>query len=59
VELHQVKKQIQTLKIHVDMLEEWAKQATNMIYQLEEDLAEQEEKEWFEKYIKNNQMIGA
>jgi len=45
-----VKKDLQTLKIHLDEMERWVSQTSNMIYEIEENILDMEERQWFEKY---------
>lgn len=45
-----IRQELNTLKIHIDQLDIWSRQAMDMLYQLEEKLIDKQEDEWFEKY---------
>ena len=46
----EIRKYLTDLKIHVDQIENWTMQATDLIYQIEEQLFDIEDKEYCQKY---------
>lgn len=48
--IEEIRKHLTTLKIHIDQIENWTMQATDLVYQIEEKLSDIEEKEYCQKY---------
>ncbi len=46
-----IRKQIQELKIHIDRVEEWAIQANNMVYSIEEKLMDMDDRKIIEPFL--------
>ena len=46
----EIRKHLTTLKIHIDQIESWTMQATDLVYQIEEQLMDMEDKEYCQKY---------
>ena len=51
-----IDKNLTTLKIHLDQLDEWISQASDMIYAIDEVLFAIKDKEYFQKYELINNM---
>lgn len=56
MQVDQLRKQLTTMKIHIDQLEDWLKQATDMVYEIEEKIMDIEDQRL---YSKKNNYAGA
>ena len=54
----EIKSYLNDLKMHIDHMERWMDQATNMIYEIEERLSEEDEPDEFELAFSKLTMVS-
>lgn len=50
MQITQIRNQLSTLKIHIDLMYDWAKQAMDLVYEIENVIFEEEDKQFYKKY---------
>lgn len=50
MKINEIRKQLTSMKIHIDQIDVWVKQASDMIYEIEESLFDLEDKQDCQKY---------
>lgn len=54
MQIEQVRKYLTTLKLHIDTVDSWVMQASNIIYEIEEKLMDAEDKDYSKKYLERD-----
>ena len=50
----QIRSHLTTLKIHIDQIDDWVRQATDLVYAIEEGLLDSEDRELYKIYEKRS-----